>query len=170
MDETWVNVSDTASNQWLPLDPLRGRRMPAGRGQMLMVLHAGWVILPGCDSVFWSKSIEGHDCHTEINAEVFIDWIKKQLMPDLPSKSLIVMDNASYHNTRQEGTEAPISNNRKGKMQEEQYVLSTIIHKTYTKLSNKTNQLHNTKFMAMNVYCFPLITGILTWLNLSRGI
>lgn len=32
-----------------------------------------------------------------INTEAFTVWIKQELLPTLPSKSVIVMDNASFH-------------------------------------------------------------------------
>ena len=48
-----------------------------------------------------------------MNGNVFIDWWVHQLLPALDEPSVIIMDNASYHNIRVEGTIAPISNSRK---------------------------------------------------------
>lgn len=31
------------------------------------------------------------------NSEVFNEWFKKQLIPELPSNSVIVLDNATFH-------------------------------------------------------------------------
>lgn len=44
-------------------------------------------------------------------------WIVDQLSPVLPANSTIVMDNASYHSIREEGTKAPTTATRKGEMQ-----------------------------------------------------
>lgn len=51
------------------------------------------------------------DYHGEMNSDNFIKWIKTQLIPNLPSRSVVVMDNASYHNT--ESDKPPTSNSRK---------------------------------------------------------
>ena len=120
LDETWVNANHTASYQWLPPDPKDGRKIPAGRGERLIVLHAGGSMgfLPGCELVFKSLSTDGRDYHKEMNATVFMDWTIKKLIPALPPKSLVVLDNASYHSVRVEGTKTPTSNNRKAEMQE----------------------------------------------------
>jgi hypothetical protein len=72
--------------------------------------------LPGCDLVFKSISTDGRDYHTEINTKTFEKWVKEQLEPVLPSKSLVIMDNASYHSVREEGTKASTSNSLKGDM------------------------------------------------------
>lgn len=40
-----------------------------------------------------------------VNTQVFTSWIKKDLIPKLPPKSVIVMDNASFH----KGTDMKLS-------------------------------------------------------------
>ena len=81
-------------------------------------MHAGCEngFLLGCDLVFKSISTDGRDYHTEMNAKIFEKWVNEQLEPVLPLKSLVVMDNASYHSVREEGTKAPTSNSLKGDM------------------------------------------------------
>ena len=120
-DETWVNSAHTAPYQWHPPNPKDDRRLPTNRGERLIVLHAGCAergFLEGCDLVFRSKSKDNRDYHTEMNGKVFIEWIEKQLIPALPEKSLLVMDNAPYHNIRTEESIAPTSNSRKKDMQD----------------------------------------------------
>jgi uncharacterized FlgJ-related protein len=51
-----------------------------------------------------------------MNSKIFEKWVNEQLEPVLPPKSLVVMDNASYHSVREEGTKAPTSNSLKGDM------------------------------------------------------
>ena len=66
--------------------------------------------------MFKGMSTDGRDYHTEMNGKVFEQWVEKQLVPALPPKCIIVMDNAFYHSVRFDGTNAPTFNSRKGDM------------------------------------------------------
>ena len=55
----------------------------------------GWI--PNAQLVFRSKKQTG-DYHDEMNAKHFEEWFEQQLMPNVPPKSVIVIDNAPYHN------------------------------------------------------------------------
>ena len=46
--------------------------------------------------IFEGKKSTG-DYHGSFNFEVFYGWFQKQLLPNLPDKSCIVMDRATYH-------------------------------------------------------------------------
>lgn len=118
LDETWVDTHHTSSHQWTSDSIFKNRKIPLSKGQRFVVLHAGCEngFLPGCDLVFKSISTVGRDYHTEMNSKIFEKWVKEQLEPVLPPKSLVVMDNASYHSVREEGTKAPTSNSLKGDM------------------------------------------------------
>jgi hypothetical protein len=76
----------------------------------MLVLHAGCKtgFLPECELVFKTLSTDGREYHSEMNSVIFNKWVKEQLVPALPPKSL-VMDNASYHSVIKEGTKAPTS-------------------------------------------------------------
>jgi hypothetical protein len=77
--------------------------------RMMIVLHAGTRskgVIDGCDLVFLVKSKDG-DYHQEMNSVVFLEWFEKQLMPALKNLSLVVLDNASYHNVKTEDTVCP---------------------------------------------------------------
>ena len=50
-----------------------------------------------------AKSKDG-DRHQEMNSIVFLEWFEKKLMPALKNPSLVVLDNASYHNVKTEET------------------------------------------------------------------
>ena len=52
-----------------------------------------------------------------MNSVIFNKWVEEQLFPALPPKSLVVMDNASYHSVIKEGTKVPTSATRKRDMQ-----------------------------------------------------
>lgn len=38
------------------------------------------------------------DYHDDMNATNFMNWVNKQLLPNLPPASVLVIDNAAYHN------------------------------------------------------------------------
>jgi transposase len=42
-----------------------------------------------------------------LNSVVFLEWFENQLMPALKNPSLVVLDNASYHNVKTEDTVCP---------------------------------------------------------------
>jgi hypothetical protein len=68
----------------------------------LIFLHAGTRregLIDDCDLVILAKSKDG-DYHQEMNSVVFLEWFENQLMPALKNPSLVVLDNASYHNVK----------------------------------------------------------------------
>ena len=81
------------------------------------------------------------DYHDEMNAENFMKWLESQLEPNLPPRSVLVVDNASYHNIKlgPEPTFATNSDNfytkpeifaivKEHKSKESQYLLDDIIY------------------------------------------
>lgn len=64
------------------------------------MLHAGnrRGFIPGASLVFSSKT-KNPDYHGEMNHENFLTWLEEQLLKNLEEPSIIVMDNAPYHNT-----------------------------------------------------------------------
>ena len=118
LDETWIDTHTYPGTQWLPPSGETGRKLPASRGQRFVILHCGSEkigFLPGCDLVFASKSNDGRDYHSEMNGRIFFQWVQDKLIPALPSESVIVMDNASYHSVQVEGTRTPTSATKKGR-------------------------------------------------------
>ena len=112
MDETWVNAHHTNQYIWVDHDGKGGWKVPSGKGQRLIVVHAGgaegWV--QGADLVFRSKT-NSADYHDEMNAEHFMDWFTHQLLPNIPPNSVIILDNATYHNKQKD--KAPTTATRK---------------------------------------------------------
>ena len=104
LDEMWANARDGVEKMWVEDDPRvigdtkGGIRKPSGKGSRLIVLHAGsgsgWV--HGADLVFQSKKVTGN-YHNEMTLEHFEEWFNYSLLPNIPPKSLIVIDNAPYH-------------------------------------------------------------------------
>ena len=99
LDETYLNVNHSKDNTWYfePDGPWVNK--PAGKGPRLIIVHAithqGWV--HGAKLVFQAKQRTG-DYHGQMNSENFTKWFTEQLLPHIPPRSLIVMDNAPYHN------------------------------------------------------------------------
>ena len=109
LDETWANARDGKEKMWVEDDPRAsggtkgGIRKPSGKGNRLIILHAGgesgWV--DGAALVFQSKKATG-DYHDEMTVQHFEEWFHDALMPNIQLNSLIVMDNAPYHSRRLE--------------------------------------------------------------------
>ena len=100
LDETWVNACDSLVKMWVKDDPNvaggthGGICKPSGKGNRLIILDAGsengWI--PGADLVFQNKKSPG-DYHDKMTAEHFEEWFHDLLMPNIPPKSLVVIDN-----------------------------------------------------------------------------
>ena len=52
-----------------------------------------------------------------MNSVVFLEWFENQLMPALKNPSLVVLDNASYHNVKTEDTVCPNFSQKKAVLQ-----------------------------------------------------
>jgi transposase len=98
LDETWVNQNDARSKGWQDGTTYTIPKLPTGKGKRLIILHAGGIngFVKNGLLVFQSKK-DCSDYHGEMNYEVFKEWFEKQLLPNIPQKSVIIMDNAPYH-------------------------------------------------------------------------
>ena len=74
------------------------------------ITSAGWV--PGARLVFQAKRRTG-DYHGQMNFDNFRKWFSDLLLPRIPAGSLLVMDNAPYHNVYVEGAFYPTTATRK---------------------------------------------------------
>ena len=52
-----------------------------------------------------------------MNGDIFTQWVERQLLPNLPRQSVVVMDNASYHSIQEAGAKPPTMATRKADMQ-----------------------------------------------------
>jgi hypothetical protein len=98
---------------------LMPQKIPSGKGKRLIVLHAGnreEGLIDRCDLVFLAKA-KDWDYQQEMNGPTFLNWFENQLMPALKIPSVIVLDNASYHNIKTEETAVPNFNQRKAVLQ-----------------------------------------------------
>lgn len=76
----------------------------ASTGERYIVCHAGGKngFIPNA-SLFMStvKEPKNHDdYHGDMDSTIFNKWFKQQLLPNLPEKAVIVIDNASYHSVQ----------------------------------------------------------------------
>lgn len=99
VDESYINKNHSNDVVWYWHDDGPWIQKPTGKGERLIILEAitaqGWVA--GARVVFKSTRKTG-DYHGQMNGELFHRWFRDQLLPQLPAQSLIVLDNASYHN------------------------------------------------------------------------
>ena len=118
IDETYVNVNHSTARTWYDVEEGPWVQKPAGKGPRLIVVDAitsaGWV--PGARLVFQAKRRTG-DYHGQMNFANFRKWFSDLLLPRIPAGSLIVMDNAPYHNVYVDGAFYPTTSTRKDALQ-----------------------------------------------------
>ena len=97
LDETWFNQHDYQEKAWLDETEFSGRKAVIGKGKRLVIVHAGSEagFISNALLTFWSDG-KLRDYHDSMNAECFEQWFSA-LTQKVPPRSLIVMDNASYH-------------------------------------------------------------------------
>lgn len=116
LDESYVNKNHSNDFIWYYGDDGPWVQKPTGKGERLIIINAitkaGWI--PGVKLVFKSIKKTG-DYHGQMNKDLFIKWFTEKLLPNIPDNSLIVMDNAPYHNTLAECS-APTASSSKDKI------------------------------------------------------
>ena len=113
LDESYVNKNHSNDYIWYSSEDGPWIQKPTGNGERLIIMNAitkdGWV--PNAKTVFKSTRKTG-DYHGQMNWDVFKKWFTERLLPNIPKKSLIIMDNASYHNVLSVSS-APIASSSK---------------------------------------------------------
>jgi transposase len=99
LDESYVNKNHSNDFIWYSTEDGATTQKPTGKGERLIIINAitkdGWV--PNAKLVFKSTRKTG-DYHGQMNEELFRKWFVEKLLPNIPSNSMIIMDNATYHN------------------------------------------------------------------------
>ncbi len=99
LDETFINKNHSNGKTWYLIEDGAWVNKPSGKGPRLIIVHAitkdGWV--DGAKLIFQAKTSSG-DYHGQMNYENFSKWFENQLLPNIPDNSIIIMDNAKYHN------------------------------------------------------------------------
>ena len=113
-DESYVNSGHTVDRCW-QTDKI-GLSVPFNKGERMIIVHAGtkYGFIPGAKLVFKANSNSG-DYHSEMNFNNFTKWLNERLIPNLKSKSVVVLDNASYHNVQVD--KCPTTATRKAEIQ-----------------------------------------------------
>lgn len=99
LDESYVNKNHCTDFIWYSDEDGPWVQKPTGKGERLIIVNAitksGWV--EGAKLIFKSTKKTG-DYHGQMNSELFEKWFIEMLLPNIPSNSIIIMDNAPYHN------------------------------------------------------------------------
>ena len=97
LGETWFNQNDFQNKAWLDSSEFCDRKAVIGKGKRLVIVLAGSEtgFISNALLTFWSDG-KMEDYHDSMSAECFEQWFSALLLK-VPSRSLIVMDNASYH-------------------------------------------------------------------------
>ena len=105
LDESYVNKNHSKDFVWYSSEDGPWIQKPTGKGERLIIMNAmtkdGWV--PEAKVVFKSTRKTG-DYHGQMNGDLFQKWFVEKLLPNIPSASLIIMDNAKYHNVLTDDT------------------------------------------------------------------
>jgi transposase len=103
LDESYVNKNHSDDYIWYCEEDGPWVQKPTGKGERLIIIHAitqaGWV--SPAKLVFKSTRKTG-DYHGHMNHDLFAKWFEEKLLPHIPERSLIILDNASYHNVLSE--------------------------------------------------------------------
>lgn len=128
-DETWCCSNHTRQYIWQCEDGEKneflshttwngGLNVPCGSGGRIIVNDIGSKdgFLDGCREVFIGKKNTG-DYHNEMNGDHFEAWWKEKVLPSLPPRSVIVIDNAKYHSRITPESKTPTTAWRKAEIQ-----------------------------------------------------
>jgi transposase len=129
-DETWASPDQSRNNCWqilLNQTEIQDFKQKSWKNRVLQDIN-GWTggflvkggngrviinhigsedgFLEGAQDVFVSKK-DTKDYHNAMNGDHYHDWLQNKVLPVLPDKSIIVMDQAPYHRTRVPDTVMP---------------------------------------------------------------
>lgn len=115
MDETYIHVSHTKKTAWSD-NSNNGLRKPVSNKSKLIIVDAGNEdgFVPNARIIFRPEE-KKEDYHDHMNFNNYEKWVKEKLLPNLPPRSVVVIDNAPYHNVQVE--KVPNTSNRKDVIQ-----------------------------------------------------
>lgn len=116
MDETYIHSSHTHAKSWND-NSNEGLHAPISKGQRVIIVNAGGEngFIQNAYLKFRSNTKSG-DYHSEMNYTNYKKWLEEMLIPNLPPNSVLVIDNAPYHNVQVE--KCPNMGSRKQEMRE----------------------------------------------------
>jgi transposase len=105
LDETFINKNHSNQFTWYSDEDGPYVNKPGGKGERLIIVnaitHEGWV--KNAQLVFQAKKKTG-DYHGQMDWDNFSQWFTNQLLPNIAESSIIIMDNAGYHNVTEENS------------------------------------------------------------------
>jgi hypothetical protein len=119
MDESYVHHHHATDHSYYPRDIDERIKRPGNRGRRLIIVHAITQIGPlhvdaslTAEWIFQSAG-GGGDYHSNMNGDVFMDWVQRKLIPTFeakfPGKKMaLVLDNAPYHHAHDPATHIDI--------------------------------------------------------------
>lgn len=114
LDETYIHSGHTNPKSWDD-GTNNGLLTNISKGNRLIIVHAGGEtgFVQNALLIFKSGTKSG-DYHDDMNGTNYEKWLREKLIPNLPHNSVIVTDNAPYHNVLSDP--APTSNSKKADM------------------------------------------------------
>ncbi|XP_054260045.1 uncharacterized protein LOC128984729 [Macrosteles quadrilineatus] len=114
MDESYV-CSDHVSGKMWSDGSNNVLHTPVSKGERLIIVHAGGEqgFVPNALAM-WKAGQKSGDYHDNMNNKNYMQWVINQLIPNLNPNSVLVIDNAKYHNKQID--KAPTSNSKKEEM------------------------------------------------------
>ena len=101
LDETWFDSHETVSRLLSDGSKRCSLRGPVSRGKRIVIAHTLKLVMgliPGSLLLCGKKLSDAFaEYHQDMNADVFKNWFLVKLIPNLPEKSVVILDNASCH-------------------------------------------------------------------------
>jgi transposase len=113
-DETYIHTTHAPSISWSDKSG-EGMKIPISKGSRFIIVHAGSEkgFIPNALLMYKSHQKTG-DYHDDMNFTNYQKWLTEKLIPNLEPRSVVIIDNASYHNKLV--NPAPTSNSKKADM------------------------------------------------------
>ena len=94
-DETFIHTSHASQKAWQSDET--SVNVPISKGERCIIVNAGSeaIFVKGALLVYDGKSSSG-DYNSEMNLTKFMHWLQERLIPNLPSRSVVVISNAPY--------------------------------------------------------------------------
>lgn len=117
VDETYIHTFTTSQKSWYDKTD-QGFRSKIGKGSRFVIGNYSLKLSPlsyvqinyflvhtGSENGFVKDSLlfcrskgSVDDYHGEMNTELFTKWVEENLIPNLEPNTIVILDNASYHN------------------------------------------------------------------------
>lgn len=116
-DESYVLSTHVRNNTWAQKKESTPFLKKISTGTRFILVHAGTKdgFIENASLIYKANSTAG-DYHSNMSYDNYVKWLNEKLLPNLSPRSVIVLDNASYHNTRTE--KLPTSATKKADMQQ----------------------------------------------------